>query len=82
MLFLGWQCRAARGALGWKKIDLQKHSGISIPTIVRFEDGKHVSLGSTMSRLQETFEEAGIVFTESGLQMERSRTADGQVGLM
>ena len=60
------QIRAARALLWWTQEDLAKASGVGTATIQRMEKSKHVISGyvSTLVRLQEAFEKAGILFID------------------
>jgi transcriptional regulator with XRE-family HTH domain len=62
------QVRAARSLLAWKQADLARSSGVGIATIQRIERKKKgIALGnvSTIVRIQEAFERAGIQFIEA-----------------
>lgn len=63
-MITGAQIRAARSALKWSATRLSKASGVSVPTIQRFEqaDGVPPSRSSTLLEVQKTFETAGIEF--------------------
>jgi len=56
------QCRAARELLGWKQNNLSEKSAISIGTIADFERGVREFRVSTLEKLINAFEEAGIRF--------------------
>jgi len=60
------QIRAARALLGWTQDDLSKASGVGTATIQRMEKSNQVISGyvSTLVRLQEAFEKAGILFID------------------
>jgi transcriptional regulator with XRE-family HTH domain len=66
--------RAARALLGWRQEDLAKASGIGLATVARIEQGKGVVQGnfSTIVKLQQTLERAGISFIDD---------SDGGVGV-
>ena len=68
------QCRAARSLLDWKQEDLAERSALGIVTIRQFEGRKTTPRRSTLKLLQDTFEEAGIVFIAAG---EGTEPADG-----
>lgn len=55
------QCRLARTALGWGVLDLAKAASVSTQTIVRLERGEELR-ETTLSRIQQVLEEAGIEF--------------------
>ena len=52
--------RSARAALGWSQPDLAKRSGVSLVAIARLESGMAVPRLSTVSKLKEAFNKAGI----------------------
>jgi transcriptional regulator with XRE-family HTH domain len=60
------QLRAARALLGWRQNDLAKASGVGLATVARIEQGKGVVQGnfSTIVKLQQTLERAGITFID------------------
>jgi transcriptional regulator with XRE-family HTH domain len=60
------QIRAARALLGWRQQDLSKASGVGTATIRRIEKSERGLTGyvSTMVRIQEAFEQAGIQFID------------------
>jgi transcriptional regulator with XRE-family HTH domain len=60
------QLRAARALLGWRQEDLAKASGVGLATVARIEQGKGVVQGnfSTIVKLQQTLERAGISFID------------------
>ena len=57
------QVRMARAALGWSVRDLASKVGVSGNTVSRFENGGDAR-GSTLSRVQRTFESEGITFLD------------------
>ena len=63
-MITGAQIRAARAALNWSASKLATVSGVSQPTIQRFEqsDGIPPSRSSTLIEIQKTLEGAGIEF--------------------
>ena len=63
-MITGGQIRAARAALGWSASKLAEVSGVSQPTIQRFEQSNGIppSRSSTLHEIKKTFEEAGIEF--------------------
>jgi transcriptional regulator with XRE-family HTH domain len=67
------QIRAARALLGWRQGDLSRVSGLGTATIHRIEKASSGSTGyvSTLSRIQATFETAGVLFIDD----------DGSAGL-
>lgn len=56
------QVRAARAWLSWNQEHLAKLAGLSKETLNRFEQGHSVPYSSTMERLRQTLERAGIRF--------------------
>jgi transcriptional regulator with XRE-family HTH domain len=60
------QIRAARALLGWRQADLSRASGVGTATIYRIENADSSTTGyvSTLSRIQESLEAAGIVFID------------------
>ncbi len=74
------QIRAARALLGWRQEDLSKAAGIGIATVRRIEsaDSSATSYVSTLSRIQESLEAAGILFIDddgsAGIGVRLART--------
>ncbi len=60
----GTQIRAARAMLRWTAKEAADRSGLSLPTVQRFEqvDGIPPSRSQTLLDLKRAFEEAGIEF--------------------
>ena len=60
----GAQIRAARAALAWSAQELSDRSGVSLRTLLRFEqvDGVPPSRSSTLIDVQKALEAAGIEF--------------------
>ena len=60
------QIKAARSLLGWRQEDLSQASGVGLATIQRIEksDGPASGNYSTVLKIQEAFERAGIQFIE------------------
>jgi transcriptional regulator with XRE-family HTH domain len=60
------QIRAARALLGWRQQDLSRASRVGTATIGRIEKSGRAMTGyvSTMVRIQEAFEQAGIQFID------------------
>lgn len=56
------QCKLARNLLEWSQRALAAESGVSAPTIVRFEAGHEISAG-LMSALEYAFARAGVEFS-------------------
>jgi transcriptional regulator with XRE-family HTH domain len=63
----GQQIRAARGLLDWSLDEASLKSGVSLPTIHRFErtNGVPKSRSHTLVKLQAAFEDAGVEFVGS-----------------
>jgi predicted transcriptional regulator len=61
------QIRAARGMLDWSRKDLAEKSGLSFSSMMRLEsfDGIPSSNYSTLTKIKDTFEKAGIEFIGS-----------------
>ena len=66
-MICGLQIRAARAILKWSAKEAGERSGISLPTIQRFEqlDGIPPSRSQTLMDLKRAFEEAGVEFIGS-----------------
>lgn len=62
----GAQIRAARAMIGWKQTDLAKASGVAEITVKNIERGATDPRASTLAAIQKAFEQAGVVFLESG----------------
>ena len=60
--------RAACGFLDWTHSDLEKKSGISMYTIRNIIAGDSKPRQQTMQMLETAFNQAGIVFTENGVE--------------
>ena len=73
------QIRAARALLAWRQEDLAKAAKIGLATIARIEQREGPAQGhvSTIIRIQEALERAGIRFTEDagifGVQLQPKR---------
>ena len=59
------QCRMARAALEWGVRELAEAAGINVNTVTRFESGKKSNV-STQKLIRQTFETAGVRFTDDG----------------
>ena len=61
------QLRAARNAIGWSLEKLSQESGISLRTLIRYEDqiGVPASRSGNLERVIATLEAAGIEFIGS-----------------
>lgn len=60
-----WLCRSARAALGWSRTRLAKESGVSAPTIQRYERGDSGQLFDTVRKLRRALERGGVEFLEA-----------------
>ena len=60
------QIRAARALLRWPAKGLAEASGVSVPTIQRMEaaEGVPSGLSRNLEALQNTLEEAGVMFID------------------
>ncbi|MGF3026695.1 helix-turn-helix domain-containing protein [Methylobacterium aquaticum] len=58
------QCRMGRAALGWTTAQLADAAGLGINSINRWEGGAD-SRYSTVERIRDTLERAGVVFLPS-----------------
>ena len=56
----------ARAALGWGVRDLAEKAQVGVATVNRFETGQSAPVRSTLTVIQQTFEAAGVRFTEDG----------------
>lgn len=72
------QIRAARALLGWRQEDLAKAAKVGLATLARIEQREGLARGnvSTIVRIQEALEKAGIRFLEDqgegyGVRLER-----------
>lgn len=63
------QIRAARAFLNWSQKDLAERSGVSDVSIINYENEKRVPHQSTIDKILQAFELAGVSFTENGLEM-------------
>ena len=59
------QLRAARALLNWSRAELAERSGISKPTLHRFENGTNEPEIRTTEKLLNVFNDHGIIFTEN-----------------
>ncbi len=63
-MITGIQIRSARAALGWSASALADRSGVSLRTLLRFEqlDGVPPSRSSNLIEVQKALEAAGVEF--------------------
>jgi transcriptional regulator with XRE-family HTH domain len=61
------QIRAARALLGWSQDKLARIAGIGLTTLQRVEQNEGLVKGnfSTVLKIQNALEEAGIIFTDN-----------------
>jgi len=60
------QIRAARALLGWRQDDLARFATVGIATVRRLEEQDSFTGNvSTLIRIQEAFEKAGVLFIEA-----------------
>jgi len=57
------QLKMARAAIGWGVRDLAAKAGVTANTVTRIENGSDAKQ-STMDRLQQALEDAGVVFID------------------
>ena len=60
-MFRPTHAKLGRAALGWSFIDLEKRTGISKNTLVRFEGGGGVN-HTTVTRIEEVLIKEGLTF--------------------
>jgi transcriptional regulator with XRE-family HTH domain len=68
---LAAQLRAARGLLGWSQADLATAANIHRATVMDIESGKRGPSGPTLTALVNELTEAGVVFTEKGVEFRK-----------
>lgn len=59
------QSRAARGILGWSVRQLAGQAGVGVNTVSRFENSGE-AMHSTVLKMQEALEAAGVLFIGVG----------------
>ena len=57
-------CRMARSALDWSAQTLADNAGVSVRTVLRFEAGETVALG-TVEGLRSALVQGGVLFVET-----------------
>lgn len=62
------QIRAARGLLGWHQKDLARAAGISELSVINIENEKTSPQKSTLDKIVQAFELAGVGFTADGVE--------------
>jgi transcriptional regulator with XRE-family HTH domain len=56
------QCRAARALLGWSQAELADQARVTTKTVADFERGMTAPHRSTLARIAEALEDAGVQF--------------------
>jgi transcriptional regulator with XRE-family HTH domain len=72
------QCRMARAALRWSVKELSERSHVGSATIQRFEAELSSPVHATKEILRQTFEKAGVEFTNGdrpGVRLKATKTA-------
>ena len=72
------QCRAARAILSWSVKDLAAKARVSANTVVRFENEVGTSNATTQVMLKQTFEAAGVTFTDDGGIVQPKKEGEGK----
>jgi transcriptional regulator with XRE-family HTH domain len=77
----GVQVKMARAAVGWGVRELAKRAGLTANTVTRIENGADAKQ-STMDRLQQALEAAGIEFIEEngggpGVRLQKQQLKKG-----
>lgn len=62
------QVRAARGLLDWTQPTLAERSGVGVATIRAYEAHQRSPYAHTLQAFHEAFAEAGVRFTERGVE--------------
>ena len=62
------QIRAARALIGWKQADLAVAAGVSEISIKNIERGATDARGSTLAKIEDAFDRAGVQFLGNGQQ--------------
>lgn len=60
------QCKIARTLVSWSQRELAKRSGVSQPTIVKFEQGEWIR-EPLVKAMMFAFSQAGIQFVAAGI---------------
>jgi transcriptional regulator with XRE-family HTH domain len=76
------QIKMARAAVGWGVRDLAEKAGVTANTVTRIENGADAKQ-STMDKLQQALESAGIEFIDEngggpGVRLRRRQSRKGQ----
>lgn len=78
------QIRAARALLDWTRDDLAKASGVSVPALTQIEGEHRLARGSSLDKIRQALEAAGVVFTDNmGVKMKSDLLAvyEGEKGI-
>src|SRR4051812_22559521 len=64
------QIRVARALLNWSQSELARRAGVGLATLQRIEQGEGIVKGnfSTILKLQEALEKAGVQFSEDAVR--------------
>ena len=65
MKFSPNQCRAARGLLGITQVHLARKSGVSLRTIISFEQGEREPMPANRRAIRGALEAAGAIFIDA-----------------
>lgn len=65
MKFSPNQCRAARGLLGMTQVHLARKSGVSLRTIISFEQSEHQPMPANLRAIRGALEVAGAIFIDA-----------------
>ena len=60
------QCRGARAMLNWTQAQLAEASGVSLSTVLNFENNKNEPIASVRLAIRRTLEDAGVIFILAG----------------
>lgn len=74
------QIRAARALLNWSQKDLAERADISDVSVINYENEKRTPHQSTLNKIIQAFELAGILFTDHGLEYKKDviTTVEGE----
>ena len=70
-------CRAARHLLRWSASDLAGNAGVAVATVTRLEEGKGELKVTTLRKLVDALERAGIVWSQTDGQENFVQLDDG-----
>lgn len=63
------QIRAGRAMLGWSQAKLASEAGMTREAVLRIEGGKSDPRVSSMKKIQDAMESAGLVFLPGGVRL-------------